>query len=101
MGSRARHSTGRKAGSRPARKSRPVKTSRRRPAPATVQCPEDSDPLLRLSAAIALVETIEVAMRTQEDDPELGPICVCLELARKQLARAHSAVDLALQGVRT
>jgi hypothetical protein len=47
------------------------------------------------------VETIEVAMRTQEDDPELGSICVSLQLARKQLARAHGAVDLALQGTRT
>lgn len=58
------------------------------------QCAKERPPPVR-------VETIEVAMRTQEDNPELGSICVSLQLARKQLARAHGAVDLALQGTRT
>jgi hypothetical protein len=61
---------------------------------------EQSDPLERLSRAIALVETISIAMTTREDDPDLGPICTCLELAACQLRRAHGAVDLALAGVK-
>ncbi|HVX91285.1 MAG TPA: hypothetical protein VHC20_06745 [Candidatus Paceibacterota bacterium] len=84
-----------------ARKARSFKQkSRREPVPIP-ECPDDHDPLLRLSRAIALVETIEVAMRTHEESPELGPICMCLELACKKLARAHSAVDHALQGTHT
>ena len=63
--------------------------------------PEPSDPLERLSRAIALVETISIAMTTREDDPDLGPICTCLELAACQLRRAHGAVDLALAGVKS
>jgi hypothetical protein len=56
------------------------------PAPAdSCDCPDgDCDPLFRLSRAIALVETIAVAMQTREADVELGPIAVCLDLATCQ-----------------
>jgi hypothetical protein len=60
----------------------------------------ESDPLERLSKAIALVETVATAMQTREDDPDLGPICACLEIACCQLRRAHGAVDLALGEVK-
>ena len=74
------------------------KATKPRPAPADAcDCPDgDSDALLRLSRAIALVETIAVAMQTNEEDIQLGSIAMSLELACCQLRRAHSAVDLAL-----
>lgn len=81
-----------------ARKAHPVRTSRREPVPPTPRFAGDGDVLLQLSRAIALVETIELAMRTQEESQEIGPVCTCLEFACKQLARAHSAVDHALRG---
>jgi hypothetical protein len=56
----------------------PPGKSRRKPAPTTPECPKDHDPLLRLSRAIALVETIELAMRMHEASLELGPVCTCL-----------------------
>ena len=60
-------------------------------------CPDgDPDALLRLSRAIALVETIAIAMQTHEDDIKLGSIAMSLELACCQLWRAHGAVNLAL-----
>ena len=63
-------------------------------------CPDgDPDALLRLSRAIALVETIAVAMQTHEDDIKLGSIAMSLELACCQLWRAHGAVDLAINRV--
>ena len=77
------------------------KATKPRPAPADAcDCPDgDPDALLRLSRAIALVETIAVAMQTREDDIKLGPIAMCLELACCQLWRAHGAVDLAINRV--
>ncbi len=68
------------------------------PAPADACDSPDGDPdvLLRLSRAIALVETIAIAMQTHEDDIQLGSIAMSLELACCQLRRAHGAVDLAL-----
>ena len=71
------------------------------PVPADAcDCPDgDPDTLLRLSRAIALVETIAVAMQTHEDDIELGSIAMSLELACCQLWRAHGAVDLAINRV--
>jgi len=78
------------------------KTTKFRPASADpCDRSDDDDPLLRLSRAIALVETIAVAMQTREDDRELGPIAPCLDLACYKLRRAHGAVDLALSGVKT
>ncbi len=74
-----------------------------KPAPAPADACDgpdgDPDPLLRLSRAIALVETIAVAMQAWEDDIKLGSIAVSLELACFRLWRAHGAVDLALDGV--
>ena len=77
------------------------KATKPRPAPADAcDCPDgDPDALLRLSRAIALVETIAVAMQTHEDDIKQGSIAMSLELACCQLWRAHGAVDLALNGV--
>lgn len=92
--SRRRHSTDRKAGSRPARTIRPVKPARRKPDPLT---PDAA--LLLLTDAIALVEIIELAMRTQHGSRELHPVCTYLEYACKQLARAHGAIDRALEGI--
>lgn len=81
---------------RPARKNPPPP-----PAPTTSQDErEDAGPLDRLSRAISLVETVSLALRAWEPDPEMGPICVCLTLACSQLHRAHGAVDLALMRVR-
>ena len=74
------------------------RTRRDRKAPLG-EAPE-SDPLERLSTAIALVETIATAMKTREDDPDLGSICACLGIACCQLRRAHGAVDLALGAVK-
>lgn len=50
------------------------KATKPRPAPVDACDSPDGDPdvLLRLSRAIALVETIAVAMRTHEDDIKLG-----------------------------
>jgi hypothetical protein len=77
------------------------KTTKLRPAPAdSCDCP-DPGPLLRLSRAIALVETIAVATQTHEDDIKRGSIAMSLELACCQLWRAHGAVNLALDGATT
>jgi hypothetical protein len=100
--SRPRHSTGRKAGSRSVHnKTRSSQTTQREADAVAAQYAEDRDPLARLSNAIALVETVEAAMRTYEAERGLGSICVCLQLACRQLARAHSAVDHAIQGTHT
>jgi len=75
------------------------KATKLRAAPADPgDCPESGDVLEHLSRSIAIVETISVAMRTREDDIELGPIAACLDFACCQLRRAHGAVDLALNG---
>jgi hypothetical protein len=93
MASRARKSTARRV-----RQTRFIKpSSRRPPACAFTDYFPSGDPLLRLSRAISLVETVEAAMRTRDDEPELGAICTSLEFACRQLGQAHEAIDLALQ----
>ena len=99
--SRPRHSTGRKAGSRSVHKTRSSQSTQRETDAVAAQWAEDRDPLARLSSAIALVETVEAATRAYEAEPGLGSICVSLQLACRQLASAHSAVDHALQGAQT
>lgn len=57
---------------------------------------EEPDVLGDLSRAIALVETIAIAMHTHAHDRELGSIVVTLDFACIKLLRAHEAVDHAL-----
>jgi hypothetical protein len=56
--------------------------------------------LMKFSTAIALVETISLAMRTHEDLPEFGPIAAAVEVACRKLHKAYEAVDRAFMGVR-
>lgn len=53
-----------------------------------------------LSKALALVETIGLALREYESHEDVGSICMAFEQAVEQLGRAHSAVNLYLQRTR-
>jgi len=61
--------------------------------------PADTDAraeaLSKLSTAIALVETIALAMQSHEDEPDFGAIAASMKVACCQLERAHSDIDLA------
>lgn len=74
-------------------------TKVRPPSPGRRDVSPDGDVLERLSRATSLVETIAVAMRTHEDDTELGPIAEALDVACQALRQVHGAVDLALRAV--
>ena len=61
-----------------------------------VDSQEPGEVLRKLSMAIALVETVYIAMRTREDEPDVGSIAASLEVACSQLVCAYSEIDLAL-----
>jgi hypothetical protein len=81
------HSPGRKAG-----KPRPTSAERVR---------SDGEELAEAlsKVALALVETVSLAMRVHEHEPDLGSIAASPEVARCQLGRAHSEIDLALMRI--
>lgn len=88
MGSRPRNS------SRASKRTpRPIKSAK---AAERAGSREPGEALSRLSTAIALMETVSFAMRTHEDEPDVGSIAASLEVACCHLVRAYSDIDLAL-----
>jgi hypothetical protein len=58
----------------------------------------DRDELIfRLSSALALIETVSVALREFEDQPTLGAICMALNLTIVVVGRAHTDVEQYLE----
>src|SRR5690348_8871962 len=48
------------------------------------------DLLTRLSTSLALVETASIALKSYEEEPTLGSICLALEKAASCVQRAHA-----------
>ena len=48
---------------------------------------------LRLSSALALVETVGFALKEFEEQPGLGSICMALDLAISAIGNAHADVE--------
>lgn len=60
---------------------------------------EYGEALLKLSNAIALAETVSLAMQTHEDQPDFGSIAVASEMAIRQLRFAYREIDMAFMRV--
>jgi hypothetical protein len=64
--------------------------------------PLKADELLELlSSRLALVETASVALKTLDDDPDVGPISQALAQAAVMLGHAHESVGHFVQRVRS
>jgi hypothetical protein len=61
---------------------------------------ESGELLEHLSAQLALVETVSIALQKFEEQPEIGAICASLEHAVSMLASAHEHVEHYLQRMR-
>jgi hypothetical protein len=86
----SRHSAARSTRSRP--------KSRHEIAPR----PLKADELLELlSSRLALVETCSVALRSLDEDPDVGSISQALAHAAVLLGQAHESVGLFIQRVRS
>jgi hypothetical protein len=103
MGSRARHSTGRQAASRHARKGK-CKTTRRKPAP---QSSPDLDAILgALSDSLSIIATAVNALVGAEERAgtasaaDVGDEIVALQHGVACLRRGYDALDVALREVR-
>ena len=103
MGSRARHSSGRKAASFRARKG---KAKRSRPQRPPQQPPADIHAILgRLSDALSLIATATRAMAAKEqedgctDAATVGEEIVTLEHGERVLRAAYDEMDVALRAV--
>jgi len=102
MGSRARHSSGRKAASFRARKGK-CKTSRRQPNPQPATDPHEI--LGRLSEALSIIATATSALEAAqdptltEDAAEMGDKIACLVRGLAEFRRAYTDMDIALLAV--
>ncbi len=59
-----------------------------------------SEALLKLSNAIAMAETVSLAMQTHEDQPDFGSIAVASEMSVRQLRFAYHEIDMAFMRLR-
>ena len=102
MGSRARHSSGRKAASFRARKGK-CKTSRREPAPPLK--PDFEAILGRLSDSVSIIATVANALAHAEDQSgsataySVGEEIITLTLGVRALRVAYNELDVALRAV--
>lgn len=75
----------------------PCACARIDPAIATKPVRDRAELIDRLSNALALVETIFVALREFESEPTLGSICMALNQAIVVMSRAHADVESYLE----
>jgi hypothetical protein len=55
---------------------------------------------LRLSSALALVETVGFALKEFEEQPGLGSICMALDQAISAVGSAHAEVEEFVESLR-